>query len=100
MPEAYIIDGCRTPRGIGKIGKGALAGMHPQHLTVTVLKAIVTLSRSCRRRQFSMPLASACWIAKSFRTPTQPWRGLPPCNRPLIDLRTLRLTRRGRAIAV
>jgi acetyl-CoA C-acetyltransferase len=30
----------RTPRGIGKVGKGALAGMHPQHLTATVLKAL------------------------------------------------------------
>ncbi len=40
MPEAYIIDAVRTPRGIGKTGKGALAHMHPQHLAATVLKAI------------------------------------------------------------
>jgi acetyl-CoA C-acetyltransferase len=40
MPEAYIIDAVRTPRGIGKIGKGALAHMHPQHLASTVLKAL------------------------------------------------------------
>jgi acetyl-CoA C-acetyltransferase len=40
MPEAYIIDACRTPRGIGKVGKGALADFHPQHLAATVLKAI------------------------------------------------------------
>src|SRR5882757_4258399 len=40
MPEAYIIDACRTPRGIGKVGKGALADMHPQHLAATVLKAL------------------------------------------------------------
>ena len=40
MAEAFIIDACRTPRGIGKIGKGALAHMHPQHLGATVLKAI------------------------------------------------------------
>ncbi|HSZ51235.1 MAG TPA: hypothetical protein VK801_06660, partial [Caulobacteraceae bacterium] len=25
MSEAWIIDACRTPRGIGKLGKGALA---------------------------------------------------------------------------
>ncbi len=25
MAEAYIIDACRTPRGVGKVGKGALA---------------------------------------------------------------------------
>ena len=40
MPEAYIIDACRTPRGIGKVGKGALAEIHPQQLGATVLKAL------------------------------------------------------------
>jgi acetyl-CoA C-acetyltransferase len=40
MPEAYIIDAARTPRGIGKPGKGALSHLHPQHLAATVLKAI------------------------------------------------------------
>jgi acetyl-CoA C-acetyltransferase len=41
MAEALIIDACRTPRGIGKQGKGALAHLHPQHLASTVLKALV-----------------------------------------------------------
>ena len=40
MAEAFIIDAVRTPRGIGKQGKGALAHMHPQHLAATVLKAV------------------------------------------------------------
>ncbi|NBT78800.1 MAG: acetyl-CoA C-acyltransferase, partial [Betaproteobacteria bacterium] len=40
MTEALIIDACRTPRGIGKLGKGALADMHPQHLGAAVLKAL------------------------------------------------------------
>ena len=40
MTDAWIIDACRTPRGIGKKGKGALADQHPQHLGATVLKAI------------------------------------------------------------
>jgi len=40
MKEAYIVDHCRTPRGIGKIGKGALADLHPQHLGATVLGAL------------------------------------------------------------
>ena len=40
MAETYIIDACRTPRGIGKTGKGSLAHLHPQHLAATVLKAI------------------------------------------------------------
>ena len=40
MPEAWIIDACRTPRGIGKQGKGALAHLHPQHLAATVLEAL------------------------------------------------------------
>ena len=40
MTEALIIDACRTPRGIGKVGKGALADIHPQRLASTVLKAL------------------------------------------------------------
>jgi acetyl-CoA C-acetyltransferase len=40
MAEAFIIDACRTPRGIGKIGKGALAEIHPQQLGATVLRAL------------------------------------------------------------
>lgn len=40
MTEAYVIDHCRTPRGLGKVGKGALAGMHPQELGATVLRAL------------------------------------------------------------
>lgn len=40
MNEAYIIDAVRTPRGIGKVGKGSLANEHPQHLAATVLKAL------------------------------------------------------------
>ncbi|MDR3388870.1 MAG: acetyl-CoA C-acetyltransferase [Rudaea sp.] len=40
MSEAYIIDAVRTPRGIGKPGKGALSHLHPQQLGATVLKAI------------------------------------------------------------
>ena len=40
MTDALIIDACRTPRGIGKVGKGALADMHPQHLGATVLRAL------------------------------------------------------------
>lgn len=40
MSEAWIIDACRTPRGIGKPGKGALAQCHPQRLGATVLRAL------------------------------------------------------------
>ena len=40
MAEALIIDACRTPRGIGKVGKGALADIHPQQLAASVLKAM------------------------------------------------------------
>ena len=40
MTAAYIIDACRTPRGIGKFGKGALSGIHPQQLAATVLQAL------------------------------------------------------------
>ena len=41
MANALIIDACRTPRGIGKQGKGALSHLHPQHLAATVLRALV-----------------------------------------------------------
>ena len=40
MTEAWIIDACRTPRGIGKPGKGALTEIHPQRLGATVLRAL------------------------------------------------------------
>ncbi|MEM7100633.1 MAG: acetyl-CoA C-acetyltransferase [Pseudomonadota bacterium] len=40
MTEAWIIDAARTPRGIGKQGKGALWECHPQKLLSTVLKAL------------------------------------------------------------
>jgi acetyl-CoA C-acetyltransferase len=40
VAEAYIIDAVRTPRSIGKMGKGALSHMHPQHIAATVLKAL------------------------------------------------------------
>jgi len=40
MADAYIIDAVRTPRGIGKVGKGSLADMHPQHLGAAVLRAL------------------------------------------------------------
>src|SRR5215813_2809035 len=40
MADALIIDACRTPRGIGKAGKGALSGIHPQQLGATVLRAL------------------------------------------------------------
>jgi acetyl-CoA C-acetyltransferase len=40
MAEAYIIDAVRTPRSIGKMGKGALSALHPHHVAATVLKAL------------------------------------------------------------
>jgi acetyl-CoA C-acetyltransferase len=40
MADALIIDACRTPRGVGKAGKGALSGVHPQQLGATVLRAL------------------------------------------------------------
>jgi len=45
MADAFIIDAVRTPRGIGKAGKGALAHIHPQHLAATVLKALAERNR-------------------------------------------------------
>ena len=44
MTEAWIIDACRTPRGVGKAGKGALAALHPQVLGATVLRVLAERS--------------------------------------------------------
>ena len=38
--EAWIIDAVRTPRGIGKPGKGGLSHLHPQRLGAAVLTAL------------------------------------------------------------
>ncbi len=45
MTEAWIIDACRTPRGIGKVGKGALTEVHPQRLGATVLSALAARNK-------------------------------------------------------
>ena len=48
--DAWIIDACRTPRGIGKVGKGALAEIHPQQLGATVLARAGRAQRDQHRR--------------------------------------------------
>ena len=40
MENSYIIDAARTPRGRGKIDKGALSGVHPQELFAQVLNTL------------------------------------------------------------
>ncbi len=40
MTTSYIIDAARTPRGRGKLGKGALSSIHPQELLAQVLNAL------------------------------------------------------------
>ncbi len=40
MTDAYIIDAARTPRGIGKAGKGALSHFHSGRLLAKVFEAI------------------------------------------------------------
>ena len=40
MANAYIIDAARTPRGIGKAGKGALTEFHPGRLLAKVFEEI------------------------------------------------------------
>ena len=40
MADAYIIDAARTPRGIGKAGKGALTEFHPGRLLAQVFEEI------------------------------------------------------------
>jgi acetyl-CoA C-acetyltransferase len=40
MREALIIDACRTPRGRGKMDKGALSHIHPQELLAQTLNEL------------------------------------------------------------
>lgn len=40
MTDAYIIDAARTPRGVGKAGKGALSEFHPGRLLAKVFEGI------------------------------------------------------------
>jgi len=40
MPTAYIIDAARTPRGVGKPGKGSLSEIHPQRLLGSLLGSL------------------------------------------------------------
>jgi acetyl-CoA C-acetyltransferase len=40
MPDAFIIDAVRTPRGRGKAGKGALSAIHPQVLLARALTGL------------------------------------------------------------
>jgi acetyl-CoA C-acetyltransferase len=44
MADAFIIDAVRTPRGRGKLGKGALSGIHPQELLAQTLNQLVRRS--------------------------------------------------------
>lgn len=41
MKPAYILDTVRTPRGLGKRGKGALSELHPQELFGQTLQGLV-----------------------------------------------------------
>jgi acetyl-CoA acetyltransferase len=38
--EVWIVEAVRSPRGIGKQGKGALAHLHPQRVLAQVLGAL------------------------------------------------------------
>lgn len=45
MPNAYILDAVRTPRGRGKPGKGSLTGIHPQELLAQTLNQLAQRAR-------------------------------------------------------
>jgi len=49
MPEAWIIDAVRTPRGKGKKETGALSGIHPQELLAQALNALASRTGIERR---------------------------------------------------
>ncbi len=42
MTYAYILDAVRTPRGRGKMGKGALSNIHPQELLAQTLNQLAS----------------------------------------------------------
>ena len=67
MAEAYIIDAVRTPRGIGKYGKGALHEIHPQRLGSQVLPVGRGIGHRPPRRQ-TLPSAAGMrsrWLANT-----------------------------------
>ncbi|MBF5045650.1 acetyl-CoA C-acetyltransferase [Aggregicoccus sp. 17bor-14] len=41
MGKAVILEAVRTPRGRGKVGKGALSGLHPQELLAQAMNGLV-----------------------------------------------------------
>ena len=47
MADCYIIDAARTPRGIGKAGKGALSHFHSGRLLAKVFEAIESRNDLC-----------------------------------------------------
>ena len=62
MAEAYIIDAARTPRGIGKVGKGALTELHPGRLLAQVFEEIgnrneLAMCKDARRKFIAISLA-------------------------------------------
>ncbi len=89
MSDAYIIDAVRTPRGIGKVGKGSLAHLHPQHPARTVLAAlakrndlntaevddIIWGTSSQRGAQGGDPGAAVIEVSDAGVTPTEPVAG-------------------------
>jgi hypothetical protein len=50
MTEAWIIDAARTPRGIGKPGKGRLTEVHPQPNQGVCADVIATLEGITREQ--------------------------------------------------
>src|SRR5690349_18824103 len=67
MAEALIIDAVRTPRGIGKVGKGALADIHPQQLSATVMKALAE-----RNELNTAEVDDVIWGTSSQKGPQSP----------------------------
>ncbi len=82
MSEAWIIDSARTPRGIGKVGKGALADHHPQHLGAAQIMSGME----------DLVIAGGCEMM-SYTSSSAPPRG-PDDGPPLMDGGNLRLRAR------
>ena len=84
MSEAWIIDAARTPRGIGKQGKGALWEVHPQKLLSSVLTPLA--ERNHLKTDEIDDVIMSCSTQFKSRVPaSDAWRhwmpGSPPRHR-------------------
>ncbi len=80
MPETWIIDCVRTPRGRGKKDTGALREIHPQELLAQTLNALVARN-ALEPRDVEDVVAGCVTAAASRARASRAWRCSPPAGR-------------------